>query len=64
MIKIQVKYTAGRGRGALLLEVWYCKNLISIYLISLISHIGNLRGILVEVDELSLFARENILVPQ
>ena len=32
------------------------------YLISLISHIVDLRVILVELDELSLFARENILV--
>ena len=64
MIKIQVKYNAGRGGGALLFEVWYCENLISIYLISPISHIGDLRGILAEVDELSLFARKNILVRQ
>ena len=64
MTKIQVKYNAIRGGGALLFEVWYCKNLSSIYLISRISHIGDLRGILVEVDELSLFARENILVRQ
>ena len=63
MIKIQVEYYAGRG-GALLFEVWYCINLISIYLISLISHIVDLRGILVELDKLSLFAKENILVRQ
>ena len=44
--------------GALLFKVCYCKNLISIYLISLISHIVDLRGILVELDELSMFTRE------
>ena len=45
----------------------YCSNivtfntLISIYLISLISHIVYLRGIIVEVKEMSQYARQNCL---
>ena len=64
MIKIQVKYNAGREGHALLFEVWYSKKMISIYFISLISYIDYLIGILVELDERSHYAWENILVRQ